>query len=264
MSRSPALAARRVRQTFGFANGPRVLADLGSSLTPWRRDELTFRTRDGLAIACPNHAGARVPVYEVFAEDTYRLDDLVTELPARPVVLDIGAQIGCFSLALATRLPWATVHAYEASPSTAAWLERNVRTNGLADRVTTYAVAISDHDGTIELADNVHGSALNGLTSTDGRQVTVPCRSFAAAVGEAGGRVDLVKLDTEGSEYAIVLGSRAQEWAGVQAVVVEYHDVPGHSWAELAAFFARAGLHERAHERTTARQGTVRLRRSAP
>ena len=29
MSRSPALAARRVRQTFGFANGPRLLADLG-------------------------------------------------------------------------------------------------------------------------------------------------------------------------------------------------------------------------------------------
>ena len=75
MSRSPALAARRVRQTFGFANGPRLLADLGTALTPWRREELRFRTRSGLTIACPNHAGARVPVYVVFAEDTYRLDE---------------------------------------------------------------------------------------------------------------------------------------------------------------------------------------------
>jgi FkbM family methyltransferase len=262
MSRSPALAARRVRQTFGFANGARVLADLGSSLTPWRRGELTFRTRDGLTIACPNHAGARVPVYEVFAEDAYRLAGLVAELPPRPVVLDIGAQIGCFSLAVATRLPGAAVHAYEASPSTAGWLERNVRANGLADRVATYAVAVSDHDGTLELTDNVHGSALNGLTSTGGSRVTVPCRTFAATVAAAG-RVDLVKVDTEGSEYAIVLGSRPEEWSGVGAVVVEYHDVPGHGWSELAEFFSRAGLRETAHERATARQGTVWLRRSA-
>jgi FkbM family methyltransferase len=179
------------------------------------------------------------------------------------VVVDLGAQIGCFSLALAARRTDATVHAYEASPSTAAWLERNVRTNRLADRVTTYAVAVSDHDGTLELADNVHGSALNGLTSTGGSLVTVPCRTFGAAVAAAG-HVDLVKLDTEGSEYAIVLGSRPEEWSGVGAVVIEYHDVPGHAWGELAAFFGLAGLRETAHERATSRQGTVWLRRSAP
>jgi FkbM family methyltransferase len=262
MSRSPALAARRVRQTLGFANGPRVLADLGSALTPWRREELTFRTRDGLRITCPNHAGARVPVYEVFAEDAYRLDDLAAGLPDRPVVLDIGAQIGCFSLAVATRLDGATVHAYEASPSTARWLTRNVAYNGLADRVRAQAVAVSDHDGTLDLADNVHASALNGLTSTTGSLVTVPCRTFAGVVADAGGRVDLVKLDTEGAEYAIVLGSEPGDWAGVQTLVMEYHDVPGHSWSELSAFLAAAGLREVAHEPAGPRQGTVWLRRT--
>ena len=261
MSRSPALAARRVRQTFAFANGPGVLAGLGSSLTPWRRPELRFRTRGGLMIACPNHAGARVPVYEVFAEDAYRMDELVEGLPPQPVVLDIGAQIGCFSLAVARRLPEATVHAYEASPSTARWLERNVRDNALGSRVTAYAVAVSDHEGTLELADNVHASALNGLTATQGSLVTVPCRTFAGAVADAGGRVDLVKLDTEGAEYAIVLGSRPEDWSGVRTLVMEYHDVPGHSWAELAAFLADAGLHEVAHEPAGPRQGTVWLRR---
>jgi len=262
VSRSPALAARRVRQTFGFANAPRVLTDLGSALTPWRREELTFRTRSGLVIACPNHAGARVPVYEVFAEDAYRMDDLAAGLPARPVVLDIGAQIGCFSLAAATRLPGAVVHSYEASPSTARWLERNVRDNRLADRVTAHAVAVSDHDGTLELADNVHASALNGLTSPEGSLVTVPCRTFGGVVADAGGRVDLVKLDTEGAEYAIVLGSTPEDWAGVSTLVMEYHDVPGHSWRELADFLATAGLHEVAHEPAGPRQGTVWLRRT--
>lgn len=263
MTRSPALAARRVRQTFAFANGPRVLADLGSALTPWPREELSFETREGLVVACPNHAGARVPVYEVFAEDTYRLDDLVVGLPARPVVLDIGAQIGCFSLAVAARLPDATVHAYEASPSTAEWLDRNVRDNDLDDRVTAHAVAVSDHDGTLDLADNVHASALNGLTSPEGAMVTVPCRSFAGVVRDAGEQVDLVKLDTEGAEYAIVLGSEPSDWTTVETLVLEYHDVPGHSWAELAAFLSHAGLTEVAHEPAGPRQGTVWLRRTS-
>jgi FkbM family methyltransferase len=262
LSRSPALAARRVRQTLTFANGPRVLADLGSSLTPWRRDELRFRTRDGLEVICPNHAGARVPVYEVFAEDAYRLDELLMGLPERPVVLDIGAQIGCFSLAVAAHLPQAVVHAYEASPSTARWLERNVRGNRLIDRVTPHAVAVSDHDGTLDLADNVHGSALNGLTSPGGSTVSVPCRTFAAVVDAAGGHVDLVKLDTEGAEYAIVLGSSAADWATVRRVVMEYHDVPGHAWSELEAFFGAAGLDVVRHEPASPRQGTVWLRRT--
>ena len=262
MSRSPALAARRVRQTLTFANGPRVLADLGSSLTPWRREELRFRTRDGLVVACPNHAGARVPVYEVFAEDAYRLDELAAGLPERPVVLDLGAQIGCFTLAVAARLPGAVVHAYEASPSTARWLARNVRNNGLADRVATHAVAVSDHGGTLELADNAHGSALNGLTAPGGSLVTVPCRTFGGAVAEAGGAVDLVKLDTEGAEYAIVLGSSAADWATVRRVVMEYHDVPGHDWSELEAFFGEAGLRLVRHEPAGPRQGTVWLDRA--
>jgi FkbM family methyltransferase len=204
-----------------------------------------------------------VPVYEVFAEDTYRMDELAAGMPDRPVVLDIGAQIGCFSLAAATRFPGVTVHAYEASPSTARWLERNVRDNDLSDRVTAYAVAVSDHDGTLELSDNVHASALNGLTSTEGSLVTVPCRTFASVVADAGGQVDLVKLDTEGAEYAIVLGSRPEDWAGVRTLVMEYHDVPGHSWPELAAFLAEAGLREAAHEPTGPRQGTVWLRRTS-
>ncbi len=108
----------------------------------------------------------------------------------------------------------------------------------------------------------MHASALNGLTSPGGRLVTVPCRTFAGVVADAGGRVDLVKLDTEGAEYAIVLGSRPEDWAGVRTLVMEYHDVPGHSWAELASFLAEAGLTEVAHEPAGPRQGTVWLRRT--
>ncbi len=262
MNRSVRLASRRVGQTFHFANAPRVLADLAFAGTPWGRHELTFRTRDGVSIACPNQPGARVPVYEIFVEDCYRIDMLRAWLPSSPVVLDIGAQVGCFAIAMASRLPAARVHAYEASPTTARWLEQNVLANHLDAHVVTHAVAVSDHVGSMELSDNAGGSALNGVTAVGGRNVAVPCVSFRHALTTAGGRADLVKLDTEGAEYAIVLSSNPLDWAAVSVVVMEYHDVPGHSWSELERHFEAAGLTAVRHTRAGPRQGTVWLRRA--
>ena len=261
MSRSPRLAWRRVRQTLtAFDNGPRVLRDLAAQRLPWGSDEVVFRTASGTVVHCPNKPGARVPVYEIFAEDTYRLAWLLDGLAA-PVVLDIGGHIGCFSLAVAQRSPRARVWSYEASPSTAGWLARNVTANDLDHRVSTRHVAIADRRGTLSFADNDGGSSLNGVTAPTGstRQVQVPCITFGDAVAAAGGHVDLVKIDTEGAEYDIVLASDPADWASVERLVLEYHDVPGREWSELREFFTDLGLRVTDLEETTRRQGTAWL-----
>lgn len=263
MSRSTSLAARRVRQTLSaFDNGPRILWDLASQHTPWSREHLTFGLPDGGTVLCPNRPGARVPVYEIFAEDAYRLDALFEGLSA-PTVLDIGGHIGCFAIAAARHDPATRVHAYEASPSTAAWLSRNVAANGLDDRVTAHHVAVAGQRGTLEFADNDGGSSLNGLTAPAGttQLVTVPSITLGDAISEAGGRVEVVKIDTEGAEYDMVLSSDPATWAGVERVVMEYHDVPGHDWSELRDFFDRCGLRVTAMEEASPRQGTVWLSR---
>lgn len=271
MIRTRQLAARRVRQTLRFPNGPRVLFDLASSKAPWGREELLFRLPDGGEIHCPNQPGARVPVYEVFSEDAYRLDELLTGLPDDLVALDIGGHIGCFSVALARAVPGARVHAYEASPSTARWLARNVAANALGDRVTVHQEAVSGERGTLEFADNAHGSSLNGLTAPAGSttQVQVPAVTVADAIEAAGGRVDLVKIDTEGAEYGMLEATTPDQWRDVQRVVMEYHDVPGQGWPQLEALFGAAGLRVVRHEPLTDAdgevypQGTVWLAREA-
>lgn len=263
MSRRPSLAVRRVRQTLQYSNGVPLLFHLVSARTPWARPALTYRLRGGGEVSCPNVAGARVPIYEVFSEDAYRMKETLSGLPPALVALDIGGQVGCFSLALVRAAKRVRVHAYEASPSTAQWLRRNVSANGFDDSVTVHATAVSDHEGTLEFADNGQASGLNGLTAPAGSAdlVSVPCIPFATAVAEAGGRVDLVKIDTEGAEYDIVLGSSPADWTSVSRVVMEYHDVPGHSWDELSAFFTSCGFTLRRHEPAGARQGTVWLAR---
>lgn len=265
MSRSPRLAVRRVQQTLRFPNGPKVLLDLVASRSPWAPDALAFKLRNGQVVHCPNVPGARVPVYEVFAEDCYRFDELLEGLPAAPVVLDIGGHIGCFSLGLAEASKTARIHTYEASPSTASWLQKNVESNSLADRVTVHHSAVSSEPGMLEFADNAGGSSLNGLTAPEGSTtlVKVPAVTFDDAVAEAGGHVDLVKIDVEGAEYGIFSGTTTASWEGVQRVVMEYHDVPGHDLTELLEVLFAAGLRLVRVEPVNDRQGTVWLTRAA-
>ncbi|GAA4820333.1 FkbM family methyltransferase [Nocardioides caeni] len=261
MARPPArpiaLTARRLRQTVtSFENGTTLLAGLAR-----RSDELVFETGE-LTITCPNIAGARVPVYEVFAENAYRLDWFTQDLPTVRA-LDIGGHIGCFTTALSVQRPDARIWTYEASPATAAFTRRNIDGNGLQDRVTLNNEGVTSYDGTLSFADNAGGSGLNGLTAPEGTKVIeIPCVSLATAMERAGGDITLVKIDTEGAEYDIVLPSDPAAWASVQRVVLEYHPVDGHSWAELKEFFASAGLQVVLDEPVTDRLGTAWLSRT--
>jgi Methyltransferase FkbM domain len=135
--------------------------------------------------------------------------------------------------------------------------------NGFTDRVTVNNTAVASSSGTLQFADNAGGSGLNGLTAPEGTPtIEVPCVTFAEALARAGGPVDVVKIDTEGAEYDIILGSDPSDWASVQRLVMEYHPVDGHSWDELRTFLSKAGLEVVHHEPVDERLGTVWLSRT--
>lgn len=263
MLRQARRTTRRIHQTIRtFDNGLVVLGGLTGRRLFGCPSELVFRLPDGGSVTCPNVPGARVPVYEVFAEDAYRLAWFTGDLGPEASALDIGGHVGCFSLAFARLHPLGRVHAYEASPTTARYLARNIAANDLDDRVVPHPVAVAAGGGTLQLADNAGGSALNGRTAPDHvATVTVQATSFTDAVAAMGGSVDVVKIDTEGAEYDIVLGSSGEDWVGVRRVVLEYHDVPGQDRSQLEGFLTGGGLRVVRHEPATDRHGTLWLRR---
>ncbi|WP_229052211.1 FkbM family methyltransferase [Aeromicrobium sp. Leaf350] len=244
MARGIPLAVRRVRQTVSsFDNSAGVLVALARQGLTGKPEEITFRSPGG-TITIPNQPGARVPIYEILVEDEYRIDWIAQGLGDAPVFLDIGAHVGCFTVAAAKRVPGARVHAYEASPATATYLDRNVADNGLQDRVVANNLAVQAVPGELEIADNGAASGHNGVLhlGEGGPTVTVRSVAMSEALNAEGRSADLVKIDTEGGEYDMVLGSDPADWAGVRRVVMEYHDLPGFSWEQLEAFFAEAGL----------------------
>jgi FkbM family methyltransferase len=268
--RSAAHLAKRLRQTPTlFRNFPTVLWDLGTQDTRFARREMTLRLRNGYVVTIPNADGARYPVYEIFADDAYGLDALTRGVDDDAAVLDVGGQVGCFALAVARALPGASIHVYEASPTSASYAQRNMEDNGLAGRVTVHAAALSDSRGEFSLVDNGDASVLNGITAPagSGREVVVPAVTFDDAVAEvraAGGRVQVVKMDVEGAEYDVVLASSPESWSDVRAAAVEYHPVEGHGLEELLDFLSGVGLRPYHHEEgSEPGLGMVWLRRAA-
>jgi FkbM family methyltransferase len=118
------------------------------------------------------------------------------------VVLDLGAHLGTFSLPAAAH--GCRVVAFEASPRNAEFLRTSARANGFRDLVVV-PVAVSDQPGTVRFRPEGAWGQISAAWAPG--VVEVPARPVPDVITELGiDRVDLVKLDIEGSEIPAVEG----------------------------------------------------------
>jgi FkbM family methyltransferase len=267
---------KRVAQSRrAFANWPTLLMQMLGEKIGKGGEVLTFTTKTGVRLSCPNVPGARLPLYEQFADDCYDRKWVLGQDDGRPLqVLDVGAHVGAFATNLAMTGPNVHIECYEPSPDTASFLRRNVDQNGLSDRVRVYEQAMSGEEGVCLLDDNSGGSVHNGLVKADHRLVdgadaageratiTVATTTFDLAIQAAPAPVDVVKMDCEGGEYDLVYRSSPANWASVQRVVMEYHPVAGESWEKLRTWFETVGLTVVRHRSDSPGLGTAWLQRA--
>ncbi|MCX6395580.1 MAG: FkbM family methyltransferase [Propionibacteriales bacterium] len=262
---------RRVSQTpRAFSNWPSLLTGLVAEKVGSGPKELTFASRTGQKITSPNTPGARLPAYEQYAEEGYRLNWFLQAFAGQKInAFDVGAHVGTFACHLAEVAPQARITCFEPSAATISYLQRNIDQNGLSDRISVVEAALAGETGFAEFEEHGGASVHNGLKAAHpvddphsaGASVKVATLSFDDAIARADGPVTLVKLDCEGGEYQLAYGSSPESWANVERVVLEYHDVPGESWSELRAWFAGVGLHLVAHRPERADLGLAWLAR---
>jgi FkbM family methyltransferase len=139
------------------------------------------------------------------------------ELRAGDHFVDIGANIGTFTLYGARRVgPSGSVSAFEPHVGTAASLLDNVAANDLQQRVRVLSCALDDRAGLFEFAygSTVAGTALSQLRHepAEGRATTELKPAFTLDALVEGGTLpppDVVKLDVDGNEPAILAGMRS-------------------------------------------------------
>lgn len=151
----------------------------------------------------------------IFWEDYDRhiLSWWADEMAPDSVFLDVGANVGLYSLVAAAR--GATVVAFEPNPRTRARLEANIRLNHFERRITVRPEALSDAIGTATLFDDVmegQREANAGVASLSnknaaGRSIEVRTSTLDAIVKELRlPRVDWIKMDIQGAEYPALKG----------------------------------------------------------
>ena len=122
--------------------------------------------------------------------------------------LDIGANVGYFSVLVNSAAPGVIVDAVEPDPTNVRVLRFNFWVNEV--QATVWPLALDDRSRSLHLSDNEHnlGDLRTGHVE-DRDPLNTPKWVVPAASGDellAGKSFDLVKIDTQGWEFEILLG----------------------------------------------------------
>ncbi|MET0395684.1 MAG: amino acid adenylation domain-containing protein [Longimicrobiaceae bacterium] len=214
-----------------------------------------FTLPDGTVVAHQRDAVTRGLYHEIFEDEVYLRHGI--ELGPGARVVDVGSNIGMFTLFAHTRAPGVRTWSFEPIPDTFAALRANTALYGLDARV--FDVGLADAEGTAEFTFYPGSSGLSGRYADVARdretvrsairswareaggsdpgagevdaflddrfraEVFVrPLRTLSAVIREEGiERIDLLKVDVEKSEYDVLRGIEDEHWPRIRQVAME-------------------------------------------
>jgi len=233
---------------------------------------------NGLEVAHLNRYETESVYREIFDDRCYLRHGI--DLAGAATVIDIGANIGLFSLFVRGHCPAAAVYAFEPSPVAYRALKANCEAYG--PRLHPFNVGISDRRGSAQLtfyekssvfssfhpnrqedrraiqavvANRVRAELRDDAESVDEyveellsdrldlQRFECPLLSVSDIIrGNGLRRVDLLKVDAEKCELEILRGIEDHHWPLIAQVVVEVHDPSGRVLGEVQEILARKGF----------------------
>jgi FkbM family methyltransferase len=170
----------------------------------WFRHRKTPRYRSGhvrafdYELEVADHLSVVHQLRDIFVDHEYRMPDL----GPRPLIVDVGANVGVSVLYQCRMLDDPEIHAFEADPAIFAKLETNVRRYAPRARVHLNHAAAYVSNGTVRFAsEGADGGQIQSAGGGDAVEVrSVDLLEFLKGLG----RIDLLKIDIEGAEALVV------------------------------------------------------------
>jgi FkbM family methyltransferase len=171
------------------------------------------------------HLYTDVNVLRQVCDDYFRIPACVP----RPdeLVIDAGANIGCYTLVAALLEPTARLHAFEPLSSAYASLATNCRINALTGRVIANRAALGSETGELELRRTGEGGqgtlARDLVIDGDYWSEMTPVVPLDRYVADGELRTpDIIKLDVEGHEVELATGA-VNTLRNVRLLIAEWH-----------------------------------------
>jgi len=204
--------------------------------------ELTFPC----GLSCVTNSSP-VEAEVIYNEISVRREYLRKGLPLADgaTIVDVGANTGMFALYLLRTLKNPRIFAIEPVPDTFDALAENMNRYGKG-KVSLHNVALGSSEGTDDMVYYLH---LTGNSTShpeikvpqravlardytedelammyESNAITVPRTTLSALIRKNGiGKIDLLKIDTEGSEFEILSGIADDDWRLISQVSLEVH-----------------------------------------
>jgi FkbM family methyltransferase len=172
---------------------------------------------------------------EIFGQQQY-LPHESMDVNEVVTVLDLGANIGLFSLWAIAKYNPKKIICVEPNAKNIELLQKNLELNQVESIVEIVEGAVGDRPGVMNLHNMPFNRGANYLTDQDGGQTVVTCPLATIMQGE---RIDYLKMDIEGSErFVITDPNRPVFGSQIGYLNMELHKNSGLSMGRVAAYFA--------------------------
>lgn len=168
-----------------------------------------------------SHAIYWADMYAIFFQGIYTPPFLPIE--KNDTVVDIGANIGVFTIYAATRTQ-NKVYAFEPFPINFEALQQNIRANRV-NNVIPYRLAVSDQSGTELFADSTDWRLKKVALIATEKYIEVPSITLEDLMDQNHlEQIDFLKMDCEGSEGIILRSTSRSCLQRIRKISMEFHD----------------------------------------
>lgn len=180
----------------------------------WLFARVIFHKFNKLLYVCSLHGlGIRNYKSDKASGEKFFLTKILSVLPQNACVVDVGANIGNYSKAVLAGAPTATVIAFEPHPKTFKRLSESMGSS----KFTAVNAAVGDQNGKLSLYDysagdgSEHASLFKDVIEGIHNSKAIEHQVQVVRLGDFLVRnnidfVDLLKVDTEGNELAVLMG----------------------------------------------------------
>lgn len=165
----------------------------------------------GCRVRVDLHDGIQSSLYYRGLHEPKTTAILRRELRPGDCFVDVGSNVGYYAMTAACLVgPTGKVHAVEPSSRLGVRLAADIERNGLSARVMLHRCALADFDGQAYLQRGSHdltpdGDRFISIVTSDADAEQVPVTTLDDLLVDAS-RVDVLKVDVEGSEMAVLRG----------------------------------------------------------
>lgn len=189
-------------------------------------DPITFTAKNNIRFEVPKRLYHEFK--EIFFENAYTVGQQKKITKTNPTIIDIGANVGFFSIFAISKFPNCSIYSYEPIESNFKQLSRNRKLNR-DKNFKCFNLAVGGHKETIKINFDINDQFTTSATIMNRNNdnltsIEVPCLRLRDIFDENDiEKCDFLKLDCEGAEYDVLYNTPATYMARIDQMAIEVH-----------------------------------------